>query len=120
MLKEIYISNQLEAGFLPDRIEESDTVKTIIQKVKMILFTRRGEILGDPGFGMSLEDLLFEFKFSANELSQKFGEQIANYIPEAGDFDLQFKVFFVPGTVRDLAYIDIYVNGTKAFGLVAE
>lgn len=120
MLKELYILNQYEVGYQSDKIDETDSLKTVLQKIKMILFTRRGEVLGMPGFGMSLEDLLFEFGFSKNELSQKFTEQLANFVPEASDFDIKFDVNFVPGTVRDLAYIDIYVNGTKAFGLVAE
>lgn len=120
MLREINISNYLEPGYLPGAFEVTDSVKTVIQKIKMILFTRQGEILGDTSFGMSLEDLLFEFKFSKSELNQKFGEQLANYVPESSDFEVRFEVNFVPGTVRDLAYIDIYVNGTKAFGMVAE
>ncbi len=84
------------------------------------MFTRKGEVLGDPNFGLSLEDLLFEFGFSANELKTAFSQQIAAYLPEASDFDLSLDINFVPGTVRDLAYIDIYVNGTKSFGVVAE
>jgi len=120
MLREIYIINQLEPSYDAFKIEERDSVKALVQKIKMIMFTRKGDILGDPNFGISLEDLLFQFGFSANELRLAFDQQIASYIPEATDFDLKIDVNFVPGTVRDLAYIDIYVNGTKAFGLVAE
>jgi hypothetical protein len=119
MLKELYIINQLEPGYEPDKIEERDSLKVLLQKIKMIMFTRKGDILGDPQFGMSLEDLLFEFGFSANELRMAFDQQLTNYVPEANAFDLRFDVNFVPGTVRDLAYIDIYVNGSKAFGVVA-
>jgi hypothetical protein len=120
MLREIYIINQFEPGYEAFKIEERDSVKTLVQKLRMIMFTRKGEILGDPFFGISLEDLLFEFGFSANELKIEFDKQITAYIPEAGEFDLKLDINFVPGTVRDVAYIDIYVNGTKAFGLVAE
>jgi hypothetical protein len=120
MLREIYIGNQFEPGFLPNKIEESDSVRTLIQKIRMIMFTRKGDVLGDPGFGLSLEDLLFEFGFSANEIKTAFGQQLASYVAEAADFDLQLEINFVPGTVRDLAYIDIYVNGNKSFGVVAE
>lgn len=120
MLREIYITNQFEPGYQPGQIEESDSLRTLLQKIRMIMFTRKGEVLGDPNFGLSLEDLLFEFGFSANELKTAFSQQIAAYLPEASDFDLSLDINFVPGTVRDLAYIDIYVNGTKSFGVVAE
>ena len=120
MLKELYIINQFEPGYEPNKIDEQDSVKTLLQKIKMIMFTRKGEILGDPNFGLSLEDLLFEFGFSASELKRKFDEQLAIYVTEAQDFEVSITINFVPGTVRDLAYIDIYVNGNKAFGLVAE
>jgi hypothetical protein len=120
MLKEIYILNQNEPGYDPNKIEERDSVRVLLQKIKMIMFTRKGDVLGDPNFGMSLEDLLFEFGFSANELRLAFDQQLVAYVPEASSFNLRFDINFVPGTVRDLAYIDIYVNGTKAFGVVAE
>jgi hypothetical protein len=119
MIKDIYIINQNEPGYEAFKIEERDSLRILIQKLKMIMFTRKGEILGDPQFGISLEDLLFDFGFSANELKQAFDQQIASYIPEASAFNLKLEINFVPGTVRDVAYIDIYVNGTKAFGLVA-
>jgi hypothetical protein len=120
MIKELYIINQLETGFEPAKIDEQDSLKVLLQKIKMIMFTRKGEILGDPNFGLSLEDLLFEFGFSASELRKTFDQQIASYVTEANDFELRLDINFVPGTVRDLAYIDIYVNGTKSFGVVAE
>lgn len=112
--------NQNEPGWDSFKIEEQDSVRVLLQKIKMIMFTRKGDVLGNPNFGMSLEDLLFEFGFSANELRVAFDRQLVSYIPEASNFDLRFKINFVPGTVRDMAYIDIYVNGTKAFGIVAE
>jgi hypothetical protein len=120
MLKEIYILNQFDVGYEPNKIDESDSVRALIQKIKMIMFTRKGEILGDPMFGISLEDLLFEVGVSSNDLKRAFDQQIGTYIPEAGQFDLRLEVNFVPGTVRDVAFIDIYVNGTKAFGVVAQ
>ena len=120
MIRELYISNQFEPGYDAFKIEERDSVKVLVQKIKMIMFTRKGDILGDSNFGISLEDLLFEFGFSANELKIAFDQQIASYVPEAAYFELKIDVNFVPGTVRDFAYIDIYVNGTKAFGLVAQ
>jgi hypothetical protein len=119
MLREVYIINQYEGGYQPDKIEEDDSVRALIQKIKMIMFTRKGEVLGDPDFGISLEDLLFEFGFSANELRRAFDQQISKYVTEANDFDLKLDINFVPGTVRDVVYIDIFINGTKSFGLVA-
>lgn len=112
--------NQLEAGYDSTKIDEQDSLRVLLQKIKMIMFTRKGEVLGEPNFGLSLEDLLFEFGFSANELRKTFDQQLASYVTEANDFELRLDINFVPGTVRDLAYIDIYVNGTKAFGVVAE
>jgi hypothetical protein len=119
MIKDLYIINQNEPGYDAFKIEERDSVRILLQKIKMIMFTRKGEILGEPQFGISLEDLLFELGFSSNELRKAFDQQLAAYVPEAASFDLKLNVNFVPGTARDVAYIDIYVNGTKAFGLVA-
>ena len=36
---------------------EDDLIRIVVQKYEMIIFTIKGDVLGDPNFGASLEEL---------------------------------------------------------------
>jgi hypothetical protein len=120
MLKEIYCRNKNEAGYVPGQLETSNPIEAILTKIRMILFTRRGEVLGYPDLGLNLDTLLFELNFNGQQLQQDIYNQINLYVPDASNFNIKIDVNFTPGTVRDICYIDIYINGTKYLGVVAK
>jgi hypothetical protein len=120
MLKEIYCRNANDPGFLPAILETNSALEAILTKIRMIIFTRKGEILGEPSLGLNLEDLLFEFNFNANQIKNDFYGQLAAFVPDTKNFPVTIEVNFSQGTVRDLAYIDIYIYGKKYLGVVAK
>jgi hypothetical protein len=120
MLREIYCRNASEPGFNPEQYETSNAIEAILTKIKMILFTRRGEVAGHYDLGMNLEDLLFEFGYDGYRITDDFYAQLFKYVPDTANFKVDFKITFVPGTVRDIAYIDIYIDGTKYLGVMAK
>jgi phage baseplate assembly protein W len=120
MLKEIYCRNVNDPGFLPGILETNSPLEAILTKIRMIIFTKKGEVLGDPNFGLSLEELLFELNFNATQVKNDFYAQLANYVPDTKNMPINLEVTFSQGTVRDIAYIDIYVEGKKYLGVVAK
>ena len=120
MLKEIYCRNQTDPGYLPGIIETNSSLEAILTKIRMIIFTRKGEVLGEPNLGLNLEDMLFEFNFNANQVQNDFYAQLASYVPDTRNLPVKIEVSFVEGTVRDIAYIDIYIDGKKYLGVVAK
>ena len=86
----------------------------------MIIFTKKGELLGHPNFGLSLEELLFEFGFNSQQVKKSFYGQLQNYVPDTKNLPVRVEVSFSEGTVRDIAYIDIYVDGKKYLGIEAK
>lgn len=86
----------------------------------MIIFTSKSEVLGDPNFGLNLEDKLFELNFNATQVKKDFYAQLANYVPDTKNLPVNIEVTFMPGTVRDIAYIDIYIDGKKYLGVEAK
>lgn len=86
----------------------------------MIIFTKKGEVLGDPNFGLSLEELLFEFGLNTQQLKKAFYGQLQSYVPDTKNMPVKIEVSFAEGTVRDIAYIDIYVDGKKYLGIEAK
>lgn len=118
MVKEIYIRQPEDPKFNNDIIDFSDEYEMLYTKIMMILNTRKGEVLGDPSFGVSLEDELFTFETDETTLQSRIFTQIEKYVEEARLFDLKLDIKRFRGTVRDIILLDFFVNGKKAFGLL--
>ena len=120
MLKEIYCRNYTDPYYNYTVLETNDPLEALLTKIRMIIFTNRGEVLGYPDLGLDLEILLFELNFNAYQIQNDLYAQIGNYCLEAPNYNINIEVNLVPGTVRDIAYIDIYIDGTKYRGVVAK
>lgn len=119
MLREIYCRNDNETGF-SNRLETGNAVEALLTKIKMILYTSKGDVLGEYDLGINLERLLFELNFNEDELRQDIYTQIGLYAPDSVNYNIKVDVNFVPGEVRDIAYINIYIDGTKYLGVVVK
>ena len=65
-----------------DQIEQTDLVSTINQHLEFILFTRKGEIISDVGFGVGLDDYVFLQQGEAKllNLQNTISNQISLYL----------------------------------------
>lgn len=104
--KDFYIKYKGHPTFVPNNIIEDEIIKVIIQKYEMILFTNRGELLGDPDFGADLLILLYQTKVSAEHVKTVIIDQINSYIPEIIDTNYTLDVVFTqdPENAQDIMY----------------
>lgn len=119
MLKEIYCRNESDPGYLPGILETTSPYEALLTKIRMIIFTNKGELLGDPNFGLSLEQMLFEIGANEKQITENFYGQLGIYVPDTVNMPIELKVSFTQGTVRDICYIDIYIDGKKYLGVEA-
>lgn len=89
-----YIGYEGHPRFQVNQIITDDAIRVIVQKYEMILFTNKGEILGDPDFGCDLIILLHETKVSAKATRTIIIEQINKYIPELNNTSYELDVKF--------------------------
>ena len=82
-LRDLYIRKEDEPGFNQDRLEVLDEMESTIQQIKMTLFTKRGEVLGEPNFGIEVDRYLFDFTIDPFSIRQDANEQINAYVSEA-------------------------------------
>jgi len=120
MLREIYCRNASEPGYQPNQYDTDHPLEAILTKIRMILFTRKGEVAGHYDLGLNLEDSLFEFNLDSYRITDDFYAMLFKYVPDVANYKVDFKITFVPGTIRDIAYIDIYIDGTKYLGVMAK
>jgi hypothetical protein len=104
---DFYILGPDDPTYNPNYIVQDDIISVIIQKYKTILFTNKGDVLGDPFFGADLELLLFETKVSEEYVTTTIVDQINNYIPELITMNYTLKVVFEqdPNNYQDIMYI---------------
>jgi len=93
------------------RIIEDDEVEVIVQKLEMLLFTNKGEVLGDTNIGANLEYYLWQTRVTTGNLKSKVEEQISKYIPELIILGYTFDVSLYEGTLRDILYLNFVVKG---------
>lgn len=94
-----------------NRIVEDDELEVIVQKLEMVLFTNKGEVLGDNELGVNLEYYLWQTRVTSGNLKNKVEEQISKYIPELNSLGYTFDVVLYEGTVRDILYLNFIIKG---------
>ena len=101
-------------------IIEDDVVRVIVQKYEVILFTNKGELLGDPNFGADLVKLLHETRVSAESVEADIKAQIADYIPEIDGLEYELTVEFLedPERYQEVMVINFTLNGYQVDAFV--
>jgi len=120
MIKDLYIRNPEDPNFKYGVLEHSDPIESIISKIKMLMGTRQGQVVGDLNFGIGIEDLIFETKVNKQQLEEKIKAQFQLYISETKDFAITPQVSFGKADGYDYAIIDILINDKKMLGLLVK
>jgi len=87
---------------------EDDVIRVIVQKWEMILFTNKGEVMGDPNFGGNLNYYLHETRLSEDSIRMDLGRQISVYIPEIRDIPYVLEVSFFEDPERHQKYMEVF------------
>jgi hypothetical protein len=98
---------------------EDDLIRIIIQKYEMIIFTIKGDVLGDPDFGASLENLLHTTLLSKEAVEDDIKSQINIYIPElqGRKYTLRVEFFQDPNDFRDIMFIRFQIADFEVYSL---
>ena len=108
---DFYIIGTEDPSYVQFELIEDEPIGVIIQKYKMILFTNKGEVLGDPNFGCNLLELLYQTKVSESYVKSIIEDQIARYIPELLNANYSLSVVFVqdPNNFQDIMFVNLKV-----------
>jgi len=120
LIKEIYNRASSDPNYIYGILEHSSAIESIISKIKMILSTRQGKIIGDHNFGIGIEDLVFETRINKMQLEEKIKQQINMYISESQDYQITPIVGFGKDVGYEYAVIDIYINNAKIIGILVK
>lgn len=119
MVHEIYTRNENDPYYDPTILEHTDTIESILSQIRMIISTRRGDVLGDYGFGVGIEDLVFNTKLNKQKIETMINQQILDYITDFPNYSISSSVsFFKMEDGTDGGLIDIFINKTKVQGFL--
>jgi hypothetical protein len=117
---DFYIIDQNDPTYTVDRLIEDEVLNVILQKYKMVLFTNKGDLFGDPEFGADLLKLLYETKVSASFVEREITTQITNYISELNSTNYTLEVQFVEDTYnyQDMMFIYFKVADYEVYSMI--
>lgn len=106
---DFYILYRGHPRYDPLQINESEVINVIVQKYETMLFTKKGEVLGDPNFGADLLDLLYQTRVSADFVKDRINQQIQQYIPELFQTNYNLNVVFTqdPERFQDIMFVNL-------------
>lgn len=107
---DLYTKRNIEVNYRDDKLEESDPIRIYVQKIKMILFTKKGEVVGDTNFGVDLERLLFKKNLNNEQIKKEVQDQLGIYCSEFDKYDTKINVKFYKFNNRDECEINISIN----------
>lgn len=119
--KDIYIGYKSHPKFTINKIIEDDIIQVIVQKYETLVFSNKGDLLGDPNFGCDLQKILFQTRLSANNVKKIIIEQIEDYIPEIINIEYSLDVKFVNDSenYQDIMIIEFEISGYNVSAVIS-
>lgn len=116
MAVDLYFKLPDDKVFDPNALEETSSVEIFLQNLDMIMTTKKGSVLGDPDFGLSLDQYLWSFSGGSGTIKQEILQQIAQYVENVENIPYDIDVNFLSGEIWDTILIDVYIRGEKTAG----
>lgn len=122
--KDFFLRAPGDPNYIENKFESNDQIENTIEQVRMTILTKRGEVLGEPTFGLDATKYLFEFdSFPIKSLEKVAQEQIGEYVSLSKIYTVKAEAFSLSET-SDLYRVgiglDITVDGRQAFAALFE
>lgn len=107
---DFYIKYIGDPNYQTGVVQNVSEVEQLLAQIETVLFTRKRDVLGSPGFGCNLEDIVYSLGQNEFQIKNEIQGQLANFVPLASKYKTKVSVKFMRGEVRDVAFVDITVN----------
>ena len=122
MINEIYCRMPGDPGYQENTVETPNEIESILQRVRICLGTKPGEVLGDPTFGIDLEEYIYNMSVDINMIETQVRDLLVQYALKGytEDFDIEVKAYYGKNITdaSDYILLDIYINNIKYMGII--
>jgi hypothetical protein len=108
--RSFYITYPEHPKYKENEIVSEDPLKVIINKIEMVLFTNKGDFMGDVDFGANLPFYLWQTQVSAEFIQQTIQQQFDAYIPELEQFNTSLTVEITEGDFQDILFVNVEID----------
>ena len=114
MIKDIYSRDALAPKYNDATLEVSDTLSQLILKIENCLFTNKGDVLGAPGIGCNLDELIFSLVLNENTIQNNINSQITAYcLPDIAGRPGNWSAKSVNTSLKVPMRISILISGKR-------
>ena len=114
---ELYIKTLGDPNFDADQLQSDDDIQMLLTQIETLIFTNKGEVMGNSEFGLNIEDYVYSFRYNDNMLQSMISEGIYRYCPLSYKYPVNVSVEFTEETERNMVFIDITIDGRYVIGL---
>lgn len=114
---EFYIKHIGDPNFQRDKLQQDDDLAIMLTQIETILFTRRGSVLGNPEFGVNLEDYVYEFSYNDYQIKNLINKQIKNFVSLSNKYPVDVQVEFAEESNRYIMFLDITIDARIKIGI---
>jgi hypothetical protein len=114
---ELYVKAIGDPNFDANQMQSDEEIQMMLTQIETLIFTTKGDVMGDPDFGLNIEDYIYSFRYNDTMLQGMIETNIDRYIPLANKYPVSVGVEFTQETERNLVYIDISVDNRYGIGL---
>lgn len=120
MIREIYCKLSSDANFNP-QIESEDEIQNILQQVRVVMGTKKGQVLGSYDFGINLNEYLFQYNINEAVILYNINRTLAEYVYyDTSRYNIYADVKYGhdDNGTSDYAVVDIYINERPCLGIL--
>ena len=114
---ELYIKSNTDPNWRPDQLQVDEELAMLLTQIETLFFTNKGDVIGNPDFGLNLEDYVYSFRYNDSMLQGVVKAAINDYIPLANNYKVDVEAEFTEETERSIVLINVIINDTYGIGL---
>lgn len=114
---EFYVKNIDEPNYSSNEMQLDAELELLLTQISTMLFTRKGEVLGEPDFGANLEDYVYELRYNDYQLKTVIDNQLNQYIPLSSKYKVDVNIEVVDGVANHVVFLDITVDSRFQLGV---
>lgn len=118
-VRDFYMRTFGDPKYISNTYETTDEIEEAVSQIKMTLLTEKGEVLGEPDFGVNVNKYLFDFDIDPFSLSGEAEGQIDKYVTSSRKRDIQVRPGqFTDERDRKVFVLSVNIKGSSSFALL--
>lgn len=118
-ISSLYIRYNGHPKYTEGAIITDNYIDSIFNRMEMILFTNKGEVMADLDFGANITDYLWNTFNSTDFLKEQIYIQFDKYLSDISRNDYTLDIYIYEGDFRDICVIKININGNELLAYYA-